>query len=65
MTITLGQAIRNAIEVEESAVLYCDGLASSCTGEVAAFFTRVRGMEERHAERIRAVLRGGGPPRND
>ena len=63
--LEFAQALALAIEAEDSAVLYYDGLASSCTGEVAAFFMSVRGMEERHAARIRAVLRAGGPPKND
>jgi rubrerythrin len=56
------QALQLAVEAEESAVLFYDGLASSCSGEVAAFFIRVRGMEEGHAERVRAALRAGAPP---
>lgn len=56
------EALTLALEAEESAALYYDGLASSCSGEVAAFFVSVRGMEERHAARIRSVLEGGRPP---
>ena len=59
--LEFAEALAIAVEAEESAALYYDGLASSCTGAVAEFFGNVRGMEERHAERVRALLGAGGP----
>jgi rubrerythrin len=53
-------ALEFAIEAENSAILYYDALAGSCTGDASAFFERVRMQEEAHAEAIREILRQAG-----
>jgi rubrerythrin len=58
-------ALTLALEAEDSAALFYDGLASSCTGEAAELFVVVRDQEERHAAQIRGVLRAGRPPRDE
>ena len=50
-------ALEFAIEAENSAILYYDALAGSCTGEASAFFEQVRAQEEAHAEAIREIFR--------
>jgi rubrerythrin len=54
------QALEFALEAENSAVLYYDALASSCTGEASSFFETVGKQEEAHATAIREILRQGG-----
>jgi rubrerythrin len=54
------QALEYAIEAENSAILYYDALASSCTGDASAFFEMVGKQEEAHAEAIREILRQRG-----
>jgi rubrerythrin len=54
------QALQFAIEAENSAILYYDALASSCTGDASAFFAMVGKQEEAHAESIRHILRQAG-----
>ena len=54
------QALEFAIEAENSAILYYDALASSCTGDASAFFELVGKQEEAHAEAIRGILRRAG-----
>ena len=56
----LQQALELAIEAENSAVLYYDALAGSCTGDASAFFEMVGKQEEAHAETIRGILRQVG-----
>ena len=51
------RALEFAIEAENSAILYYDALADSCTGDASAFFELVRRQEEAHAESIRGILR--------
>jgi rubrerythrin len=51
------RALEFAIEAENSAILYYDALADSCTGDASAFFEQVRRQEEAHAESIRGILR--------
>ena len=53
-------ALEFAIEAENSAILYYDALAGSCTGEASAFFEQVRMQEEAHADAIREILRQVG-----
>jgi rubrerythrin len=53
-------ALEFAIEAENSAILYYDALAGSCTGEASAFFEQVRAQEEAHAEAIREIFRQAG-----
>jgi rubrerythrin len=53
-------ALEFAIEAENSAILYYDALADSCTGDASAFFQQVRMQEEAHAEAIRGILRQVG-----
>ena len=50
------QALEFALEAENSAVLYYDALASSCTGDASAFFAMVGKQEETHATAIREIL---------
>jgi rubrerythrin len=54
------QALEFAIEAENSAILYYDALASSCTGDASAFFQLVGKQEEAHAEAIRGILERAG-----
>ena len=54
------QALEFAIEAENSAILYYDALAGSCTGDASAFFELVGKQEEAHAEAIRGILRRAG-----
>jgi rubrerythrin len=54
------QALEFAIEAENSAILYYDALASSCTGDASAFFEMVGRQEEAHAAAIREILRARG-----
>jgi rubrerythrin len=53
-------ALEFAIEAENSAILYYDALAGSCTGDASAFFEQVRMQEEAHADAIREILRQVG-----
>jgi rubrerythrin len=52
----LPQALEIAIEAENSAILYYDALATTATGDAAAFFERMGKEEEGHAAAIRALL---------
>ena len=54
------QALEFAIEAENSAILYYDALAGSCTGDASAFFEAVGKQEQAHAEAIRGILRRAG-----
>ena len=54
------QALKFAIEAENSAILYYDALAGSCTGDASAFFEAVGKQEQAHAEAIRGILRRAG-----
>ena len=56
----LQQALEFAIEAENSAILYYDALAGSCTGDASAFFEMVGKQEQAHAEAIRGILRQAG-----
>jgi rubrerythrin len=56
----LTQALEIAVEAENSAILYYDALASTSTGEAAAFFERMGKEEEGHAAAIRALLTQAG-----
>ena len=53
-------ALEFAIEAENSAILYYDALAGSCTGDASAFFEMVGKQEEAHAATIREILRKAG-----
>jgi rubrerythrin len=54
--LSLSDALEIAIEAEDSAILYYDALASTATGDAAAFFERMGKEEEEHAAAIRALL---------
>ena len=54
------EALQFAIEAENSAILYYDALAGSCTGDASMFFEMVGKHEEAHAETIRGILRVAG-----
>ena len=56
--LELTQALEIAIDAENSAILYYDALASTSTGEAAAFFAQMGKEEEGHADAIRAMLDG-------
>jgi rubrerythrin len=52
----LTEALEIAVDAENSAILYYDALATTSTGEAAAFFERMGKEEESHAVAIRAML---------
>ena len=56
----LQQALEFSIEAENSAILYYDALAGSCTGDASAFFEMVGKQVQAHAEAIRGILRQAG-----
>ena len=58
----LTEALELAIDAENSAILYYDALASTSTGDAAAFFERMGKEEESHAAAIRALLDGAPSP---
>lgn len=51
--IQLSEAVELALEAENSAALYYDAMTDFTTGEVKAFFQKLAGIEEQHAEKLR------------
>jgi rubrerythrin len=56
--LELAEALEIALDAENSATLYYDALATTASGEAAAFFARMSQEEDGHARVIRGMLAG-------